>query len=198
MSDPETTLLRREFDPEHDQFAVVATQLLGVMQRHPEYYDEAQATEILDKLNRAKAGFERGEVPAPQGLRIGLFGGLQIRNESMPHEREGNRIIEDLYISLNKLAGYKPANYYDIEKDALDLAAKHLMINESSGVNYLSSAQWVKGDRLALVGSDTHKPTGVKIKIGENILASFNLGNFGAPEDTGGMTFVDLIVVSAE
>ena len=120
MSIPQEAPPPREFDPEHDQFAAVATQLLGVTQRHPEYYKE-QATEILDKLNRAKGDFERGEVPIPQGLRINLFGGLQTRDESKPHEREANRIVEDLYISLNKLAGYQPTNYDDIEKDSLDL-----------------------------------------------------------------------------
>ncbi len=195
MSEHQGTLLHREFDREHDQFAVVATELLGVMQRHPEYYKE-KATEILDKLNRAKDDFERGKIPVPQGLRVSLFGGLQTRNESKPHEREANRVVEDLYASLNKLAGYGPADYYDIEKDALDLAAKHLMINENLGINHLSTAHWIKGDRLAL--AENGRPTGIKIKIGENILASFNLGNFGTPEDTGNMTFVDLIVVPTQ
>ena len=195
MSIPQEAPPPREFDPEHDQFAAVATQLLSVMQRHPEYYKE-QATEILDKLNKAKGDFERGEVPIPQGVRVKLFGGLQTRDESKSREREANRIVEDLYISLNKLAGYQPANYDDIEKDALDLAAKHLKINESLGVNHLSAVHWVKGDRLAL--AESGKLTGIKIKISENILASFRLGNFGAPEDTGNMTFVDLFVVSAE
>lgn len=199
MSVPQETPPRREFDLEHDQFAVVATQLLGVMQRHPEYYKE-KATEILDKLNRAKTDFERGGVPTPGGLKVSLFGGLQTRNESMPHEREANRIVEDLYISLNELAGYQPTNYYDIEKDALDLVAKHLIVNKDldTTVEYLSSAQWVKGDRVALTEDGKREPTGVKIKISENITASFVLGNFGAPEDVGNMTFVDLFVVSVE
>lgn len=197
MSVPQETPLRREFDPEHDQFKTIATELLNVMQRHPEYYKE-KATEILDKLNGARTDFERGKIPTPRGLRVNLFGGLQTRDESKPREREANRIVEDLYISLNRLAGYQPANYYDIEKDTLDLAANHLMIDESLGVNHLSVADWVKGDRLALAESNTHKPTGIKIKISDNVLASFSLGNFGAPEDVGHMTYVDLIVVAAE
>ena len=195
MSVPQETSPRREFDLEHDQFRAIATELLDVMQRHPEYYKE-KATGILDKLNGAKTDFKRGDILTPRGLKVNLFGGLQTRDESKPHEREANRVVEDLYISLNGLAGYQPANYYDIEKDTLDLASSHLMIDESLGVNNLSAAYWIKGDRLAL--ADSGKPTGIKIKISENILASFSLGNFGTPEDVGNMTFVDLFVVSAE
>ncbi len=196
MPKPLETLPRSEFDRDHDQFAAVATQLLGVIQRHPKYYEE-QATEILDKLNRAKADFENGRIPTPQGLKVNLFGGLQTRDESKPREREANRVVEDLYLSLGKLAGYDPGNYFDIENDALDLAGKHLSVNEELGVNHLSAGHWVRGDRLALTDAKG-KTTGIKIKISENILVSFSLGNFGTPKDVGRMTFVDLFVVAEQ
>lgn len=178
-----------------DQFKVLTEELTGVMQRHPSYFQDQRDyfTKVLAGLDRAKQRLEAGEIAVGEPLNITVFGGLQSRNIAYAEEHEKNRVVEDLYVSLNRLAGYAPSNYHDLERDIEDLAGKGMVIPENDKT-YLGSHYWVKGDRIA-VGVDREHPSGLRLKLSDNILASFVLGNYGRPETIGQMTFVNLAIV---
>lgn len=194
MSDYRFSRSPSEFDPSYDQFGPVATELLSLIQRYPEYGEE-QGTEALAQLAEAKAALEKGEIHPNHAVRVTLFGGLQSRNVQWRREQKANEVVERLYVTLNGLAGYHPRDYYDIEKDAVDLAAKQLKVSETLNVEHLGLGQLVKGDRFALIDKEGQL-TGVRVKISDNVIASFSLGNFGEPGEVGKLTFVDLFVVS--
>ena len=193
MSDYQYSPPPPEFDPGYNQFGPVATELLGLIHDHPDFYAD-KGTFMLEKLDQAKAALEKGQISANDVRRISLFGGLQADNVDWPHESEGNRIVEKLYLLFSRMAGYNPQDYDDIEKDALDLASQNLIVDETLDVRYLGLGQLVRGDRMALVGEDK-RLKGIRLKISDNMVASFALGNFGSAGKVGQMTYVDLYVV---
>lgn len=178
-----------------DQFKLVAEELLDVMGRHPGYYhgEASYATAVLSSLDEARQRLEKGEIARDKPVNITLFGGLQSRNVAHSDDFAHNHLVTDLYIGLNRLAGLSAGNYYDIEKDIADLAARRMLIDDSDKT-YLATPYWVKGDQIGLADKNG-QPYGIRLKITDNILASFKLGNYGRPDMPGQMTFVDLAVV---
>jgi hypothetical protein len=183
--DPTPSLPER---PLVDPFARITELLNGVMENFPDYYlnqDPATKTTrftlMLEELNNLKQTLELGQIPyAP----VNLFKGYHAKNPEYP-EYNNHRIIDSLYTALNSFLGVSKG-YEQIESDAHNLFMKNKIVDIDSQLRYLQPD--------AAILNSAHQLVGIQFQLTDNIIASFEIGNFGNPR-TSELSSVDLIGV---
>jgi hypothetical protein len=172
--------------PENEQFRQLINALTPVMNWHPEYFGMDRIAEILKDLDTLKSKLDAGDLSPPnRPLRVNIYEGA---DESL---------VMELYAFLNDIVRKGSAGYEELVNEINELYKNSNCFEEGSSYTELVSHEILVGDKMALTVNNS--PSGITMKLGENIYSVFRLGDINKPADRMPKDLaVDILVADIE
>jgi hypothetical protein len=165
--------------PRPEQFNILSGSLEKIMGWSGDYFTSKRKTALVVELADAKKRLEAGELKG-QPAKVKVYEGTD------------RKTVEDLFNYFSSQAGTYASDYRDLEAQVADLYHNQQIWSE--GAEY---SDLVIGDKLALV--EGNAPSGILLKLSENILSEFHLGGFGDNENRLGIkSTVNLVIADID
>lgn len=165
----------------------VSTALNELMARRTEYFDsfdptspqESRRERITRELQAAQDEITNAPPPRTH-KKINIFSAQQSRDDSDKTEFANSQTLEDLYSTLNQVAGLGKKDYHDIRSDAEAAKKDNHYARDDYPYRFLTDSS------LVALSNSKNQLFGVQLKIAPNIFAAFTLDNLeydSAPHD---------------